>query len=58
MMDEEAKAVLIFVTVTFMLIGGIICALAYDSDNRQKHDCQIEGMRANRTVLEIKEICK
>jgi hypothetical protein len=57
-MDEEGKAMLNFIVITFMLIGAIICALSYESIIREKHNCQIEGMRANRTVLEIKEICQ
>jgi len=57
-MDEEAKAVLSFIVTTFVLIGAIICTLSYESSAREKHNCQIEGMRANRTVVEIKEICQ
>ena len=57
-MDEIANMFLMLIAATFIFLVAFICVLSYQSDNREQRTCQIEGMRANRTVLEIKEICK
>ena len=57
-MDEEAKFVLMFVTIFFVLIGGMIGGLVLHGEKRVKIDCRIELGRSGRTVTDIVEICK
>ena len=57
-MDEIANMFLMLIAATFIFLVAFICVLSYQSDNREQRACQIEGMRANRTVVEIKEICQ
>lgn len=57
-MDSITKVFLMLIAATFIIFAALICDLSYQSDNRVKRNCQIEGMRANRTVAEIKEICQ
>ena len=58
MMDEVTKAFLILIAATFIFFGLLLCMFSDQNNSHEKKNCQIEGMRSNRTVLEIKEICQ
>jgi hypothetical protein len=57
-MDKYKKEALIFVTILFILIGGMIGGLVLQGEKRVKIDCRIELGRSGRTVVDIVEICK
>ena len=57
-MDEVRKDALIFVTILFILLGGMIVGLVHHGEKQVDIDCRIELGRSGRTVAEIKEICQ
>ena len=57
-MREDRKDALIFVTILFILLGGMIVGLVHHGEKQVNIDCRIELGRSDRTVAEIVEICK